>query len=134
MIKCSLFSKTLGHLDHAFSENDTQVIVIADTAKLKAEMKSNDHYYFNAAKVDLHSRYLEKNLFEMPLVAPTKTSLTWIEGFHQINAAANRKLPVIPVTTSAALAERVKALVGASSPESAHEIFEFSDCHGVTVA
>ncbi|WP_234775585.1 hypothetical protein [Paraburkholderia tropica] len=134
MIKCSLFSKTLGHLDHAFSENDTQVIVIADTAKLKAVMESNDHYYFNAAKVDLHSRYLEKNMFEMPLVAPTGTSLKWIEGFHQINAAADRELPVLPVTTSAALAKRVKALVGASSPESAHEIFEFSGCHGVTVA
>ncbi|MFP3707872.1 hypothetical protein SB783_28020 [Paraburkholderia sp. SIMBA_009] len=134
MIKCSLFSNTLGHLDDALDENDTQVIVIADTARLKAVMESNDLYYLNPARIDLHARYLDKDMFEMPLVVPTESSLRWIEGFHQINAAANRKLPVIPVTTSAALAERVKALVGASSPESAHEIFEFSGCHGVTVA
>lgn len=134
MIKCSLFSKTLGHLDRAFSENDTQVIVITDTAKLKAVMEANSRYYLNQAKVEMHERYLDKGMFEMPLVAPTVDSLKWIEGFHQISAAVNGQLSVLPVTTSALHAERVKALVGASAPDSAHEIFDFSECHGVKVA
>lgn len=136
MIKCKLFTKTLGHVDRAFSENDTQVIVIADTTKLKAVMEANDRYYLNPAKVDMHARYFDKGVFEMPLVAPTPSgsSLKWVEGFHQISAVVNEKLPVLPVTTSAAHADRVKALVGADAPDAAYEIYDFSECHGVSVA
>lgn len=128
MIKCTLFSKNIGHVAREFRDGDAQAIVLSDAKKLKAVMESNDVYYYNAAKVEMHKGMFKEGMFEVPLVAPRGDGLYWIEGFHQVNAALEEGMTVVPIGTSLALAEQLKAMVGASRNDTAGNPFDFSAC------
>ncbi|MEM5440119.1 hypothetical protein [Paraburkholderia diazotrophica] len=128
MIKCTLFTKNIGHVAREFRVGDAQAIVLSDAKKLKAVMESNDVYYYNAAKVEMHRGLFKKGVFEVPLVAPRGDGLHWIEGFHQVNAALEEGMTVVPIGTSLVLAEQLKALVGASCDDTAGSPFDFSAC------
>lgn len=128
MIKCTLFSKSIAHVAREFRVGDAQAIVLADAKKLKAVMESNDVYYYNAARVEMHKGLFKKGMFEIPLVAPRGDGLHWIEGFHQVNAALEEGMTVVPIGTSLALAEQLKGMVGASHDDTAGSPFDFSAC------
>ncbi|MBB3261666.1 hypothetical protein F4827_006588 [Paraburkholderia bannensis] len=132
-VKCALFSPNIGYVAREFKDGDPQAIVLADATKIKAEMESNDVYYYNAGKVHMHKGYLKSGLFEIPLVAPRSEYLHWIEGFHQVNAAIELGMKVIPVGTSLALAQELKSLVGTANPTGSREQFDFSGCEATVM-
>lgn len=82
MIKCTLFSKSIAHVAREFRVGDAQAIVLADANKLKVEMESNDVYYYNAARVEMHKGLFKKGMFEVPLVAPRGVILALFGAFH----------------------------------------------------
>ncbi|MFL9987654.1 hypothetical protein [Paraburkholderia sediminicola] len=127
-IKCKLFSKNIGYLANEFNDGDAQAIVLSDSHTVKSVMESNDAYYYNAGKVEMHRELLRQGMFEVPLVAPTGDYLYWIEGFHQVNAAIEEGMTVVPIGTSLALAQQLKSLVGVTIPDAAADRYDFSAC------
>lgn len=128
VIKCKLFSKNIGYLVNEFNDGDAQAIVLSDSHTVKSVMESNDAYYYNAGKVEMHRELLRQGMFEVPLVAPTGDYLHWIEGFHQVNAAIEEGMTVVPIGTSLALAQQLKSLVGVTIPDTAADRYDFSEC------
>lgn len=133
-IKCQLFTMSLGYLASELEEGEAQAIVLADATKIRAKMESDDGYYYNPAKVKFQKGRLDKGLFEVPLVVPRGDDLTWIEGFHQVNAAIEEGLGVVPIGTSLALAQQLKSLVGVGdSVAAARHPYDFSECDATVV-
>lgn len=134
-IKCTLFSPNIGYLGYGFKDREPQAIVLSDVNKIQAAMESNDAYYYNAGKVHRHKIQLKKGSFEVPLVAPRGIGdyLIWIEGFHQVNAAIENGLTIVPIGTSLALAQILKSLVGVSSPDTVAHPYDFSKCEATVV-
>lgn len=132
-LKCRLFSESLDFLADEFAEGEAQGIVLAEPARIADVMERNSSYYYNPAKVEMHRRQLKKGLFEVPLVVVRQGNLDWIEGFHQVNAALEEDLPLIPIGTSLALAPALKQLVGAGSRVSTFRFYDFSECDATVV-
>lgn len=133
-IKCELFSKSLGYLASEFEDGEAQAIVLADATKIKAKMESDDGYYYNVAKVKFQRERLNKGFFEVPLVVPRGDDWHWIEGFHQVNAAIEQELRVVPIGTSLALAQQLKSQVGVSDPAAAaRHPYDFSECDATVI-
>lgn len=128
MIKCTLFTTNLWPVDSAFVEGDEIAIVIADTGKVDTAMKQTVRHYVNDAKIQTHSAYLKKNLFEIPLVYVHDGAVEWVEGFHQVTAAKEAGLKVIPLTTAARMAPELIALVGADDEKRATMTYSFAEC------
>lgn len=133
VIKCALFSKNIGYIAHEFRDGEAQAIVLSDSNKVKAALESNDVYYYNVAKVEMHKRWLNNRFFEVPLVAPRGEYLHWIEGFHQVTAAIEEGMKVVPIGTSLALAEKLKSLVGLSGSGTVRHPYDFSECEAAVV-
>lgn len=56
------------------------------------------------------------------------------EGFHQVNAAIEEGLTVVPIGTSLALAQQLKSLVGVSNPHTvASHQYDFSKSDATVV-
>ncbi|WP_321853858.1 hypothetical protein [Paraburkholderia tropica] len=132
-IKCALFEKNIGYTASEFKDGEVQAIVLCDSEKIKAALESNDLYYCNVAKVEMHKRWLNNNFFEVPLVAPRDGHLHWIEGFHQVTAAVEEGMSALPIGTSLALAQELKSLVGVSSPDAVAHPYDFSECDATVV-
>lgn len=65
MIRCTLFSKNIGYVARECKDGEAQAIVLFDTVKVKALMESNDVYYYNSTKVEMHKVMLKKGIFEV---------------------------------------------------------------------
>lgn len=128
IVKCTLFSKNLGYLASKFSEGEPQAIVLSDSKKLKVMMESTGVYYYNAGKVNMHKVMFRKGLFEVPLVVPEGNNLKWIEGFHQVNAAIEMGMRIVPIGTSLALAQQLRSLIGVSTRNTVASPYDFSEC------
>ncbi|WP_213305990.1 hypothetical protein [Paraburkholderia sacchari] len=133
MIQCKLFTTHLWPVDSAYDESDEVAIVMADINKVDAAMKCTLRYYVNELKIRLHTDYLEKGIFEAPLVHVRAGSIEWVEGYHQVSAAKNAGLEVIPVSTAKRMVSELKQLVGIDDPQRAAEKFNFMECSGVPV-
>jgi hypothetical protein len=133
MIRCKLFATNLGPVDSGFIEGDDAVIVMADTEKVDAAMQRSVQYYVNEPKVRTQAVNLEKGLFEAPLVYARDGAIHWVEGFHQVTAAKNAGLKVIPLSTAARMANELKTLVGTDDKETANHTYSFADCRDVVV-
>lgn len=129
LIRCKLFASNLDPIDRAFQRGDTAVIVVADIQNVISKMDGAANYYDNSAKIETHLRRLQAGYFEIPLVAPINAEkLRWVEGIHQVNAAFEYGLGIIPISTAARYAETLKTWLGAAQPELAHDQFDFSAC------
>ncbi len=132
-VKCRLFSKSLGYLADEFSDGEPQAIVLSDSKKVQEMMESNGVYYYNAGKVHMNKELLRKGFFEVPLVVPTEGNLEWVEGFHQVNAALEMGVRIVPMGTSLALAQHLSSLVGASNRNTVASPFDFSECDATVI-
>ncbi|MBR8136847.1 hypothetical protein [Burkholderia cenocepacia] len=127
MIHCKLFTNILDHLSHRFKEGEPVAVVMADATKLKQAMMSSDAYYYNDAKVQFHAESLKKGKFEIPLICPQDDGqITWIEGFHQVQAILDTGVSDIPVSTSVGLAFQLRDLIGSANQETARQGYSFS--------
>lgn len=119
---------SLGYLASKFSEGEPQAIVLSDSKMLKVMMESTGVYYYNAGKVNMHKVMFRKGLFEVPLVVPEGNNLKWIEGFHQVNAAIEMGMRIVPIGTSLALAQQLRSLIGVSTRNTVASPYDFSEC------
>jgi hypothetical protein len=133
-IRCKLFALNLETIDALFRRGDTAVIVLADTQKVISKMDGSGNYYSNSGKIKTRLQQLQAGYFEIPVVVPVNAEeVHWVEGIHQVNAAFEHGLGIIPISTAARYAETLKAWVGAAQPELAHDQFDFSACAGTDI-
>ncbi|WP_259460977.1 hypothetical protein [Paraburkholderia sp. BL23I1N1] len=76
---------------------------------------------------------LKKGSFEVPLIVPRGSDLHWIEGFHQVNAAIEEGITVVPIGTSVSLAPQLKTLVGVAHQNTDPSPYDFSECAAIVV-
>lgn len=128
MLKVTRYTRTLDYMAADFKPGDRAAIVFVDTGKLIADMGANHRYCVNDAKIATHRALLKRGYFEAPIILPRLRGLIWLEGFHQMVAAVDADLPIVPVTTTEPFVAETKRLVGTANAKQYKNIFDLSDC------